>query len=88
MPEFVFCRKDVSPNAKLFYMHILNLTRSDGYCYEQNSYFEKYHNKSKSSIKQYLKELRENGFVDVEIEYKDDTKEVSLRKIKILCGII
>jgi hypothetical protein len=86
IPGSIFRRKDLSPSAKLLCTHIISLTEEDGYCYETNNFFANYHNKSKTSIKSYLKELRDKEIISVIIGYNGDGTIV--RRIRILLNLI
>jgi hypothetical protein len=72
---------DIKPNAKLLYGEITCLTNKMGYCFATNNYFAKLYNVSKNTISLWIKELKDKGFVSVEMIYKD--KQIIERRIGI-----
>ena len=75
---------DITPNAKLLYGEITALCNKTGCCYATNEYFAKLYGVSKISISKWVKELTENGFIESEMNYKDGTKEILNRYIRIV----
>lgn len=75
---------DITPNAKLLYGEITALCNKTGCCYATNEYFAKLYGVSKISISKWVKELTENGFIESEMNYKEGTKEILNRYIRIV----
>lgn len=75
---------NITPNAKLLYGEITCLCNKEGYCYATNDYFSKLYNVSKISISKWIKELKDNNFIETEIIYKEGSKEILNRYIRIL----
>ena len=75
---------NIAPNAKLLYGEITCLCNKEGYCYATNDYFSKLYNVSKISISKWIKELKDNNFIETEIIYKEGSKEILNRYIRIL----
>ena len=75
---------NITPNAKLLYGEITCLCNKEGYCYATNDYFSKLYNVSKISISKWIKELKNNNFIETEIIYKEGSKEILNRYIRIL----
>ena len=75
---------DITPNAKLLYGEITCLCNKEGYCYATNDYFSKLYNVSKISISKWIKELKDNNFIETEIIYKEGSKEILNRYIRIV----
>lgn len=75
---------NITPNAKLLYGEITCLCNKQGYCYATNDYFSKLYNVSKISISKWIKELKDNNFIETEIIYKEGSKEILNRYIRIL----
>lgn len=75
---------DITPNAKLLYGEITCLCNKEGYCYATNDYFSKLYNVSKISISKWIKELKDNNFIKTEIIYKEGSKEILNRYIRIV----
>lgn len=75
---------NITPNAKLLYGEITCLCNKEGYCYATNDYFSKLYNVSKISISKWIKELKDNHFIETEIIYKEGSKEILNRYIRII----
>ena len=80
IPAEVRYNQNLTANAKLLYGEITALCNEKGYCWATNKYFANLYNVSKSSISNWLRDLTEEGFIQVEIE-KNDNNEVISRKI-------
>tara|TARA_R110000824_G_scaffold321727_2_gene508538 strand:- start:257 stop:880 length:624 start_codon:yes stop_codon:yes gene_type:complete len=72
----------IKPSAKLLYGEITCLTHKTGYCFATNNYFAELYNVSKNTISLWVKDLKDAGFIKVEIIY-GKTKEVKERRICI-----
>ena len=75
---------EITPNAKLLYGEITALCNKTGVCYASNQYFADLYRVSKKSISKWIKELQENGFVKSEIIYKEGSKEIVIRYVRIV----
>ena len=75
---------DITPNAKLLYGEITALANKTGYCYANNSYFSNLYNVSEVSISKWISELVKNGFINRQINYKEGTKEILSRYLRIV----
>lgn len=74
---------DIPPNAKLLYGEITALCNRYGCCFATNKYFADLYGVSKASISGWVGELEKKGFISVVIEYKENTKEILHRYMKI-----
>ena len=72
---------NMKPNTKLLYGEITALTNKKGYCFASNNYFAELYNVNKNTISLWIKELKDFGFIEVELLYKD--KQVIERRIGI-----
>ncbi len=77
---------DITPNAKLLYAEITAFCDMNGECFASNRYFANLYNKSKVTISKWIKELSENGFIETSYTYKEGSKEIDKRYIRILGG--
>lgn len=77
---------NIKDKAKLLYSEITALTQKDGCCYASNKYFASLYNVSTTTISLLIKELVENGFIESQIVYKKNTKEIEYRYLRILKG--
>src|SRR3989304_1506212 len=61
--------KNICPSAKLLYGEIAALSNKEGYCWASNEHFTKIFNiKSPTRISSLIRELREAGYVYVEVD--------------------
>lgn len=74
---------NITPNAKLLYGEITALCNKTGVCYASNQYFARLYEVSKKSISKWIKELQDKGFVKSEIIYKEGSKEIVNRYVRI-----
>lgn len=84
IPAFVRYDKRLTPNAKLLYAEITALCNKSGFCYATNEYFANLYGVSKVSISTWIKNLVECGYISSEIVYREGTKEILNRYLKIL----
>lgn len=71
----------LTANAKLLYGEITALSNQSGYCWASNRYFSELYGVSKDSIQRYIKQLKDFGYVRVEIIKEDN--EVKERRIYV-----
>ncbi len=81
IPANVRYDKDLSPNAKLFYSELTCLASKEGYCFASNNYFAQLYNVVPSSISNWVKQLTDKGYINVEYVYEG--KECKERRIYI-----
>lgn len=79
---------DITPNAKLLYAEITAFCNMNGECFASNRYFANLYGKSKTTISNWIRELKEKGFIETSYTYKEGSKEIDKRFIKILKGRI
>ncbi|WP_290776106.1 conserved phage C-terminal domain-containing protein [Anaerofustis sp.] len=84
IPAHVRYDKDLTPNAKLLYAEITSLCNEKGYCWANNSYFAELYGVTTVSISKWIKALVEKGYISTEIEYKEGSKEILKRYIRII----
>lgn len=78
---------DITANAKLLYGEITALSNKDGYCYATNRYFAELYGVTVVSISKWIKELSDAGFIETEIIYKNGTKGIDSRHIRIVDSV-
>ena len=83
IPANVRYDKNLPPNAKLLYGEITALCNQYGYCWATNEYFANLYGVSKVSISKWISILVEKGYVRSEIIYKEGSKEILNRYLKI-----
>jgi uncharacterized phage protein (TIGR02220 family) len=84
IPANVRYDKELAPNAKLLYGEITALCNEKGYCWASNSYFSDLYNVSKVSISKWVNQLVAKGYLHSDIRYKDGTKEILNRYLRII----
>lgn len=68
IPADVRYCEDLTANSKLLYGEITALSNRDGFCWASNKYFAELYKVTPTSISLWIKKLRDNGFIDYEIE--------------------
>ena len=84
IPVNVLHDKDLPASAKLLYGEIVALRDENGCCWASNSYFGSLYKASNKSVSRWIKALVGKGYITSEIEYKENTKEIIHRCIKVL----
>ena len=74
------------PNVKLMYAEITALCGMNGKCFASNKYFSDLYDKSKGTISGWISELVKYGYIKTQYTYKEGTKEIENRYIKIMKG--
>ena len=77
---------NITPNAKLLYAEITALLNMNGVCFASNSYFANLYGKSKTTVSKWISELVKEGFIELSFTYKEGSKEIDNRYIRILKG--
>lgn len=83
LPSSIRYDNRLKPNEKLLYSEITALSNKTGLCYATNKYFADLYEVENETISRWIKHLKELQYIDVEIIYKEDTKEIDKRVIKI-----
>ena len=84
IPANVRYDADLTPNAKLLYGEITALCNEKGYCWATNDYFAKLYNVSRVSISNWISALVKKGYLYSEMQYKEGTKEILNRYLKLV----
>lgn len=86
IPADVRYDEKLKDKAKILYGEITALSDKNGYCYASNKYFAELYNVSNTTISLLIKNLIENGYLESNIIYKENTKEIDKRYLKIIKG--
>ena len=70
--------------SRMLYGEITALCNERGYCWANNRYFADLYEVSITTISTSISQLKEFGYIDVELIYKEGTKEILNRYIKIV----
>lgn len=84
IPANVRYDKDLTPNSKLLYGEITALCNQKGYCWATNDYFANLYGVSKTSISKWISSLVEKGYIINELIYKEGTKQIEDRYLRIV----
>lgn len=83
IPANVRYDKDLVPNAKLLYGEITALCNEKGYCWATNQYFAELYNVSDRTIKNWISQLADKGYIQRSVKYREGNKEIEQRKLFI-----
>lgn len=83
IPASVRYHKDLKPSEKLMYAEITALSNAYGYCWAENKYFAELYDAHKSTVSKWISNLEKLGFIKVELEYIQGSKQVSRRLIYV-----
>jgi hypothetical protein len=83
IPANVRYDKSLKPNAKLLYGEITALCNEKGYCWASNDYFSGLYEVSKETISRWVSQLKQKKYISVELEYREGTKEIIKRYLRI-----
>ena len=77
---------EISAKAMILYGHISVLVNKKKYCFANNKYFSDVMKCSARTIDRCLLELEEPGFITIKLIFRENSKEVEIRKIYINVG--
>lgn len=83
VPTAVARDKDLTDGAKMMYGFIASLAQQAGYCFATNAFLAEVTNNAERSVRNYIKNLKDAGYIDVEILYTEKG-EVRERQIRLL----
>ena len=84
IPASVRYDEHLCANAKLLYGEITALCNEKGFCWATNNYFASLYKVSKQSISKWIKNLKEQGYIEYTMNYKKGSKEILHRYIRII----
>jgi hypothetical protein len=83
IPASVRYDNNLTANAKLLYGEITALCNERGYCWASNRYFAQLYNTEQRTIRRWIENLKERGYVEVEVK-RNNSNEVEERKIYLV----
>ena len=83
IPSEVRYSKKLTPNAKLLYAEITALCNMNGKCTASTQYFCRVYEVSRGSIQNWLKMLEDNGYIERTVIFKQGSREIMARYIKL-----
>lgn len=84
IPAPVRYDNELRPNEKLLYGEITALCGASGYCWSTNQYFADLYGVTVRMVREWISHLRDRGYVNLQMIYKEGTKEVQERRIYII----
>ena len=75
--------KTLKPLARLLYAEITALCNQEGYCWAGNQYFADLYEVDKNTVSGWIGQLKTRGYITVQLEYKEGTKQIVKRYIRI-----
>lgn len=84
IPATVRYDNSLKANEKLLYSEITSLTNKNNECWATNNYFASLYKVDISTISRWISHLKERGYITVDLSYKNNTKEIEKRTIKII----
>ena len=87
IPARVRYSQELSANAKLLFGEITALCNDKGYCWASNDYFAELYGVKKNTISDWVSLLVDKGFLAREIIYKNDTKQIEKRVLRLVESI-
>ena len=75
--------KTLKPLARLLYAEITALCNKEGYCWAGNQYFADLYEVDKNTVSGWIGQLKTRGYITVQLEYKEGTKQILHRYIRI-----
>ena len=84
IPRDIWLNKDLSITEKCFLAEIDSLGGSEEGCFASNQYFAEFFNLSKERARKIIGELNKKGYLEITLTYKEASKEVNQRIIKLI----
>jgi DNA-binding Lrp family transcriptional regulator len=80
IPKEIYLHKGLTPTEKLLLAEITSFAKN-GTCFASNEHFSDFLGISKSQVSRLITKFKRNGFITVDLIYKEGTKEVDKRLI-------
>ena len=81
IPAEILLNNDLSDKEKIILSMILYLSDETGSCFASNKYIASIVNVTSDRVSKIISSLKDKGYVDVNLKYKIDTKEIDERQI-------
>lgn len=81
IPIEILTDTNLSDKEKHIYSIIMFLSKENNYCYCTNSNISELLNISITQVSKLVNSLKKKGYIDIEIKYKDNSKEIESRKL-------
>lgn len=80
IPKEIWLAKDIGWSAKMLLVEIDSLV-TNGECFASNEYLGQFFSLGKDRISKLISELRDKGYIEVELVYKPGSKQIDKRRI-------
>ena len=84
IPRDIWLNEGLSITEKCFLAEIDSLGGSEEGCFASNQYFAEFFNLSKERARKIIGELNKKGYLEITLTYKEESKEVDQRIIKLI----
>lgn len=81
IPAEILLNNDLSYKEKIVLSMVLYLSDDTGSCFASNKYIASIVNVTSDRVSKIVSSLKDKGYVDVNLKYKIDTKEIEERQI-------
>ena len=85
IPREIWLSKELTINEKVLLAEIDSLDNDEG-CFASNDYFANFLGLSKERTRKIIASLKDKGYISIELIYKEGTKEVDKRIIRVIKG--
>lgn len=75
--------KTLKPLARLLFAEITALCNKEGYCWASNQYFADLYEVDKTTVSGWIGQLKTRGYLTVQLQYKEGSKQILNRYMKI-----
>ena len=75
--------RNLKPLARLLFAEITALCNKEGYCWASNQYFADLYEVDKTTVSGWIGQLKARGYLTVQLQYKEGSKQILNRYIKI-----
>lgn len=88
IPACVRYDAELKANEKLMYGEITALSNATGECWASNNYFAELYGVTPQAVSGWINDLKNKGYIRVDIVYKGSTKEIEKRIISIVPEVL
>ena len=81
IPAEILLNEELSDKEKIILSMILYLSEEKGSCFASNKYIANIVNVTPERVSKIISSLKDKGYINIEMIYKENSKEVEIRKI-------
>lgn len=84
IPERLYLTRELTPNEKFLLLEIYSLTKSNSReCFASNKHFADFVGLKENTIQKMMLKFENAGYIKREYKYKEGTKEIERRSIRL-----